>query len=207
MKHIVLVCLIALSFGCKDECKNKETFTVKFNIRNGSTGSVYFNLPVMLRNETSDGQNFDVLDTKNTDSFGNVTLNYRVSSCDHLKLSIYSDVYYSEELPSRLNFSDTVYASTYGKLQVYLNTTTLLNPDTLFLWHTYSKGAVQSENIDTIYNFGNGLYKTLVYKLGHNARFTYGRGIVNFNKKMNSGNYKEIKITGDPIIDKYTINY
>ena len=118
----------------------------------------------MLRNEKSDGQGFDVFETKNTDSFGNVTLNYNVSSCEHLKLSIYSDVYYSEELPSRSNFLDTIYASTYGKLQVNLNTSTPLNQDTLFLWHTYSNGTIQKEQIDTIYTALNGLYKTIVCK-------------------------------------------
>lgn len=202
-----MVLVISLSLGCKDECKNKETFTIRYNIRNGSTGGVYYNLPVMLRNEKSDGQGFDVFETKNTDSFGNVTLNYNVSSCEHLKLSIYSDVYYSEELPSRSNFLDTVYASTYGKLQLFLNTSTPLNPDTFFIYYSYSTGNVQDSRTDTLNNASNGLYKTLIYKMGHKARFIYGRGMVNFNKNMNAGNYKEIPITGDPIIDKYTINY
>lgn len=208
MNRTILM-FIALAFwSCKHkECTKNETFTMKLHFYNGTNGVKYNNLSVRLRTSDPD-MHFTDLDQKTTDSQGNVTLTYDANECKDYDLSITSDIFDFFDLPARKNFSDTFTISTYGKVEVSLNTATPLTTDTLFLYYFYwYTGMNPIAQVDTIYSASNGFYKSFRCRPYPNKFIiAYGRGINNYKKMYNKGGVT-IRVDGDPVINKYTINY
>lgn len=208
MNRAILIFIMLAFWSCKHkECAKNETFTMKLHFYNGTSGGVYYNLPVRLRTSDQD-MHFSDLDEKTTDSQGNVTLTYDANECKEYNLSITSDIFDFFDLPTRKNFSDTFAISTYGKIELSLNTTTPLTTDTLFVYYAYMyTGMSPVTHTDTIYSAPNGFYKSIRCR-PYPSKFgiAYGRGINNFNKMYKSGG-KTIKVDGDPITNKYTFNY
>lgn len=137
-----------------------------------------------------------------------MTLTYVANECKEYNLSITSDIFDIFDLTARKNYSDTFTISSLGTVELSLNTSKPLTSDTLFLYYVYwSTGMNPVQHVDTIYSASNGFYKSFQCRPYPNKfGFAYGRGVNNYKRMYNKGG-GTLQVDGDPVINKYTINY
>ena len=153
------------------------------------------------------------LGSPKTDDSGYFSITYDqidLSDKYNPEIHIFNQFLQIDGIPINQNVNKNLYNPTYGTLQIYLYTKIPLeaNKDTLFLGHYSGNTPI----IDTLVNTFDGLYKTYKLPVTGFAIFWWRNSTTkgfdsNRNRFTYSANEVDASITGDPVIDKMTINY
>ena len=216
MKYYLLIFVLSMvMISCAKSNLPKPRYTIKGKIFMSYPSKPLANQNITLTFTAGHLSSYESIDlgTAKTDDSGYFSITYNaidLSNRSNVDIHIFNQFLQIDGIPINQNVNKNFYIPINGKLEIYLETNKPLelNHDTLFLGHFAGNTVV----IDTITTTINGLYKRDEVPVGTYTVF-YGRGWnsfgynLQFNRFYSSTKSIDVSISGDPTIDKMTINY
>jgi len=201
--------------SCAKSDLPKPRYTIKGRVFYNYPSKPLINQPITITFTSGTMNTYQSIDlgSPKTDDSGYFSITYNeidLSNRSNVDIHIFSQFLQIDGIPINQNVNKNFFIPTIGTLQIYLYTKKPLetNHDTLFFGY-FDAGSHLI--MDTITKTVNGLWKTTKPPVGGYTRF-YGRGSKDLafdaqGYPTQNAHHVDVTITGDPVIDKMTINY